>query len=85
MIGMRITERTADRCAGTLPIDKRTVQPAGVAHGSALIALAETLASIGTLDTVVGGSLRIGAAAFSFSQRSWAVLSMTVAMVRFPR
>jgi 1,4-dihydroxy-2-naphthoyl-CoA hydrolase len=51
-LGMRITERTADRCAGTLPIDKRTVQPAGVAHGSALIALAETLASIGALDNI---------------------------------
>ncbi len=35
---------------------------------------------MGTLLTVVGGCSRGGAAAFSFSQRSWAAVSVTVAM-----
>jgi 1,4-dihydroxy-2-naphthoyl-CoA hydrolase len=47
-LGMEFTEVTAERCSGTIPIDARTIQPAGVAHGGALISLAETLASIGT-------------------------------------
>jgi 1,4-dihydroxy-2-naphthoyl-CoA hydrolase len=48
-LGIQITEQTVDRCSGTMPIDKRTIQPAGVAHGGALITLADTLASLGTI------------------------------------
>lgn len=47
-LGMEIEEQSPDRMLGRMPIDRRTVQPMGVAHGSALIALAETLASVGT-------------------------------------
>ncbi len=47
-LGMEIVESGPDRMVGRMPIDERTIQPFGVAHGSALIALAETLASIGT-------------------------------------
>ena len=36
---------------------------------------------MGTLLTVVGGCSRSGAAAISFSQRSWAAVSVTVAMI----
>ena len=39
---------------------------------------------MGTLLTVVGGCLRAGAAAASFSQRSRAAVSVTVAMIRWP-
>lgn len=51
-LGIQITERSADQCSGTMPIDRRTVQPAGVAHGGALITLADTLASLGTLGNI---------------------------------
>ncbi len=37
---------------------------------------------MGTLLTVVGGCSRGGAAAFSFSQRSRAAVSVTVAIIR---
>jgi 1,4-dihydroxy-2-naphthoyl-CoA hydrolase len=47
-LGMELVECKPDRLIGRMPIDERTIQPFGVAHGSALIALAETLASIGT-------------------------------------
>jgi uncharacterized protein (TIGR00369 family) len=51
-LGLQITEQTMDRCAGTMPVDRRTVQPAGVAHGGALITLADTLASLGTYGNI---------------------------------
>lgn len=47
-LGIELGELGKDRCEGSMPIDRRTQQPAGVAHGGALISLAETLASIGT-------------------------------------
>jgi uncharacterized protein (TIGR00369 family) len=36
-----------DRVVGSMPVDGRTVQPYGLLHGGASVALAETLASIG--------------------------------------
>ena len=47
-LGIVVLEQAAERMTGRMPIDGRTIQPAGVAHGGALISLAETLASIGT-------------------------------------
>jgi uncharacterized protein (TIGR00369 family) len=47
-LGIELLERTPDRMVGRMPIDHRTVQPMGLAHGGALSSLAETLASIGT-------------------------------------
>jgi 1,4-dihydroxy-2-naphthoyl-CoA hydrolase len=47
-LGIEVVESGPDRVVGRMPIDERTIQPFGVAHGGALIALAETLASIGT-------------------------------------
>ena len=47
-LGIVVLEQAPERMTGRMPIDGRTIQPAGVAHGGALISLAETLASIGT-------------------------------------
>ncbi|MGH2409800.1 MAG: PaaI family thioesterase [Chloroflexota bacterium] len=46
-LGITLQELGPERMLGSMPIDERTIQPFGVAHGGALIALAETLASIG--------------------------------------
>jgi|SRR6185437_9940336 len=54
-LGIVLLEHGPERMVGRMPIDERTIQPFGVAHGGALIALAETLASIGAtlgIDTV---------------------------------
>jgi len=44
-LGIEIAEVRDDALVGRMPVDHRTVQPAGVLHGGASIALAETLAS----------------------------------------
>lgn len=45
-IGITITEVGDDFLKGTMPVDHRTVQPMGILHGGASVALAETLGSI---------------------------------------
>lgn len=45
-MGIRITEASADRVVGTMPVDGNT-QPYGVLHGGASCVLAETLGSTG--------------------------------------
>ncbi|MBD0287062.1 MAG: hotdog fold thioesterase [Flavisolibacter sp.] len=45
-IGINITEVGDDFLRGTMPVDHRTIQPLGLLHGGASIALAETLGSI---------------------------------------
>ena len=44
-LGIEVTEITAASLKGRMPVDARTTQPAGVLHGGASVALAETLAS----------------------------------------
>lgn len=44
-LGIEITEITATSLRGRMPVDERTIQPAGVLHGGASVAFAETLAS----------------------------------------
>jgi 1,4-dihydroxy-2-naphthoyl-CoA hydrolase len=44
-IGIVYTELGADYLSGTMPVDARTVQPAGILHGGASVVLAETLGS----------------------------------------
>ena len=44
-LGIELIEVGADYLSGRMPVDARTVQPAGVLHGGASVALAETLAS----------------------------------------
>jgi 1,4-dihydroxy-2-naphthoyl-CoA hydrolase len=45
-IGICITEIGDDYLRGTMPVDNRTIQPMGLLHGGASVALAETLGSL---------------------------------------
>lgn len=44
-LAIRVTELGPDFLRGTMPVDHRTHQPAGLLHGGASVALAETLGS----------------------------------------
>jgi uncharacterized protein (TIGR00369 family) len=46
-LGIEFHVLRRDRVVGSMPVDERTRQPAGLLHGGASVALAETLASIG--------------------------------------
>ena len=46
-LGIEFTEFGADHLTARMPVDHRTLQPAGVLHGGASVVLAETLASWG--------------------------------------
>jgi 1,4-dihydroxy-2-naphthoyl-CoA hydrolase len=49
-LGIKLIGIENDRLVGTMPVDHRTTQPAGLLHGGASVALAESLGSIaGTL------------------------------------
>lgn len=43
---IRLTEIGDDYLCGEMPVDHRTVQPMGILHGGASVALAETLGSV---------------------------------------
>lgn len=45
-LGIEITEVGDNFLRGTMPVDQRTIQPMGLLHGGASVALAETLGSI---------------------------------------
>ena len=44
-LGIEISEVGDDYLHGTMPVDPRTIQPAGLLHGGASVLFAETLAS----------------------------------------
>jgi 1,4-dihydroxy-2-naphthoyl-CoA hydrolase len=46
-LGILFTDIGDDFVRGTMPVDARTVQPYGLLHGGASVALAETLGSMG--------------------------------------
>ena len=46
-LGIRYTEVGDDYLRAVMPVDERTKQPAGILHGGASVALAETLGSTG--------------------------------------
>jgi 1,4-dihydroxy-2-naphthoyl-CoA hydrolase len=46
-LGIHFTEIGDDFVRATMPVDARTVQPYGLLHGGASVALAETLGSMG--------------------------------------
>ena len=45
-LGIQVTEMGPNFLVGTMPVDKRTVQPARILHGGASCVLAESLGSI---------------------------------------
>lgn len=51
-IGIEITELGEDYLKARMPVDQRTKQPAGLLHGGASAALAETLGSIASTLTI---------------------------------
>lgn len=51
-LGIVYTEIGPDYLCGTMPVDHRTKQPAGLLHGGASAALAETLGSMGSLSII---------------------------------
>lgn len=51
-LGIEITSVTKQKVCGKMPVDGRTIQPAGLLHGGASVAFAETLGSIGGVKTI---------------------------------
>lgn len=47
-LAIEITKLEPNRISGTMPVDARTVQPAGLLHGGATAALIESLGSLGS-------------------------------------
>jgi 1,4-dihydroxy-2-naphthoyl-CoA hydrolase len=58
-LGIQFTEIGADFIRGTMPVDTRTVQPYGLLHGGASVALAETLGSTGAAMCVDAGEYQV--------------------------
>ncbi|MDR1723651.1 MAG: Cof-type HAD-IIB family hydrolase [Tannerella sp.] len=48
-LGIQYTYASEDRIEATMPVDERTRQPFGILHGGATLALAETVAGLGSL------------------------------------
>ena len=46
-LGIEFLTVSTEKVSARMPVDQRTIQPQGLLHGGASIALAETLASIG--------------------------------------
>lgn len=60
-LGIRFTEIGDDFLSGTMPVDARTIQPWGLLHGGANVALAETLGSMaGFLCVAPGEGTTVG-------------------------
>lgn len=47
-LGIVVAEVADGKVVATMPVDYRTIQPAGILHGGATIALAETVAGLGS-------------------------------------
>ncbi|NOY37091.1 MAG: hotdog fold thioesterase [Chlorobi bacterium] len=48
-LGIEFTEATEGLIRARMPVDNRTLQPAGILHGGASLALAETVGSLGSI------------------------------------
>ena len=48
-LGIQFTYASEDRIEATMPVDERTRQPFGILHGGATLALAETVAGLGSM------------------------------------
>jgi 1,4-dihydroxy-2-naphthoyl-CoA hydrolase len=59
-LDIKISEIGADFLRGTMPVDARTLQPYGLLHGGASVALAETLGSIAASMCVDPGYIVVG-------------------------
>lgn len=59
-LGMEVLEIGDDYIKARMPVDRRTVQPFGLLHGGASVALAETLGSIGGGLSAEKGKMVVG-------------------------
>jgi 1,4-dihydroxy-2-naphthoyl-CoA hydrolase len=59
-LGIKVIEIGTDFLRGTMPVGERTVQPYGLLHGGASVALAETLGSVAAGMCVEAGHLVVG-------------------------
>lgn len=59
-LGIEFEEVTPERVVATMPVDHRTVQPFGILHGGASVALAETVASVGAVLHAGEGRTAVG-------------------------
>lgn len=51
-LGIEFIELGSEKVTATMPVNKSTRQPLGILHGGASVALAETVASVGTYNLI---------------------------------
>lgn len=59
-LGIQYTYASETRVEATMPVDKRTRQPFGILHGGASLALAETVAGLGSMLIVEPDEIVVG-------------------------
>lgn len=59
-LGIKYTFISENQVVATMPVDKRTRQPFGILHGGATLALAETIAGVGSMILCDPGSHVVG-------------------------
>jgi 1,4-dihydroxy-2-naphthoyl-CoA hydrolase len=61
VLGLEVLEHSADAVRGRIPVSDRIRQPYGIVHGGAILALAESLTSLGTaLGVAAEGKIAMG-------------------------
>lgn len=59
-LGIQYTFASEERIEATMPVDQRTRQPFGILHGGATLALAETVAGLGSMITCKPDEIVVG-------------------------
>lgn len=59
-LGIQYTYASDERVEATMPVDYRTRQPFGILHGGATLALAETVAGLGSMIICESGEIVVG-------------------------
>lgn len=59
-LGIRYTYISLDRIEAEMPVDERTLQPFGILHGGATLALAETVAGAGSFTICSPDRIAVG-------------------------
>ena len=59
-LGIQYTYASEERVEATMPVDERTRQPFGILHGGATLALAETVAGLGSMLIVQPDEIVVG-------------------------
>ena len=59
-LGINFLKISTNEMVAEMPVDERTIQPFGILHGGASVALAETLCSIGAWTNASEGKTAVG-------------------------